>query len=1017
MAKDRKKLQHIHSSVPDKQPTPSTLAVGEIAVNNAANQEFLSIRNSEDKVKRFSSDEQMITWVEKKEVIPYAGFTRGSDGPTGSTGPNSVTNDDLLQNKSNLIIKFNQVAASNTAKHDVVNGSKDIYNLDVNPTSDSGVTDGAGFAIDMSRYAMIGANPSFSSLTVTDKTDLSGNTTISDGDGSGTRTGNTLKIETTNVNASDSVWKETIRTKTEKINSRDTTVGTENLHISGTTTEVKDDAVTETNNSTTNLTRVGIVTEDNKNNVVRTTSGTTTETFNGAVTENYQNDFSTNVTGNTSMITTGNTSIHSDGSLGMSANGNVTVVSTESDIVLTANDDICATSGVKVSFEAPTTNIGLGCDDSASATTTNLYGTTTNLKSNTFNNNIAGNSTTNVGGNSVMNVTGNTTISTTGITTIESTGENSDICISAADLAAFRGGVTTNVGKNCADAGQTTTLNLNGNTINETGNTVNISATTNVNVSADTLCMSGKTSANLYAPNTKVGVSCAGTSATTVYVSGTTINEGGTTNNNTFTTVNNTATTINNNVTNYNISGTTNISGDTNITGNTNITKNLNVTGNTNITGATNISGATKIDDDLTVTGNLYLQVDCGSGITSSTVNAAICESMDRSVITMTKTTPAATSEILATYKLFQNGAQVGEDINIPKDHLLKDVSIVYGKADGSSFTACTSTASDCHWYIKLVWNVNDPSTGHSDDKITYLPADDFIKDIDDKNPTGVAADSSYNNVAVNVWYDGKQNWVSATTTPTIHASQNIYADGNISGTNITASTAIRANNVSANTITAATDVRANNVSANTLSAATSIATKDLNAGGNATVTGALTLTSGIAKKVSWQAGSFTADTTGYNGSADKVITVPTSIDHLTNWNGSCINLPHNVCVTGTITASGTIHSSDRDLKENINFVQREDFNKAKNIPIKSFNFKDDKDKNKMYGVIAQEVQDAGLDELVYTKDDGHLAVDYTSLMMLRIAYLEDFCAHLNRAVSYLLPKVKELEDKLNSVN
>jgi hypothetical protein len=41
MAKDRKKLLHIHSSIADKQPTPATLEVGEIAVNNAANQEFL----------------------------------------------------------------------------------------------------------------------------------------------------------------------------------------------------------------------------------------------------------------------------------------------------------------------------------------------------------------------------------------------------------------------------------------------------------------------------------------------------------------------------------------------------------------------------------------------------------------------------------------------------------------------------------------------------------------------------------------------------------------------------------------------------------------------------------------------------------------------------------------------------------------------------------------------------------------------------------------------------------------
>ena len=47
--KDRKKLQHIHSSIADRQPTPATLAVGEIAVNNAANKEFLSLKNTNNK--------------------------------------------------------------------------------------------------------------------------------------------------------------------------------------------------------------------------------------------------------------------------------------------------------------------------------------------------------------------------------------------------------------------------------------------------------------------------------------------------------------------------------------------------------------------------------------------------------------------------------------------------------------------------------------------------------------------------------------------------------------------------------------------------------------------------------------------------------------------------------------------------------------------------------------------------------------------------------------------------------
>lgn len=163
MAKDRRKVQHIHSSVPDKQPTPATLEVGEIAVNNAKNKEFLSIKNSDNQVVRMSSDEQLVTWMEKKTVIPYSG---------------TVDNVNLTTNRSNIEIKLNQAVAENTGKHNVVNGAKDIDGNLVNPTTDGGVTNGAGFAIDTSAFALTGGNPSFSSLTVSNKTTLNGDTII-----------------------------------------------------------------------------------------------------------------------------------------------------------------------------------------------------------------------------------------------------------------------------------------------------------------------------------------------------------------------------------------------------------------------------------------------------------------------------------------------------------------------------------------------------------------------------------------------------------------------------------------------------------------------------------------------------------------------------------------------------------------------------------------------------------------------------------------------------------------------
>lgn len=159
MAKDRRKVQHIHSSVPDKQPTPATLEVGEIAVNNAKDKEFLSIKNSDNQVVRISSDEQLVTWMEKKTVIPYSG---------------TVDNVNLTTNRSNIEIKLNQAVAENTGKHNVVNGAKDIDGNLVNPTTDSGVTNGAGFAIDTSAFALVGGNPTFSSVTVNNDVHING---------------------------------------------------------------------------------------------------------------------------------------------------------------------------------------------------------------------------------------------------------------------------------------------------------------------------------------------------------------------------------------------------------------------------------------------------------------------------------------------------------------------------------------------------------------------------------------------------------------------------------------------------------------------------------------------------------------------------------------------------------------------------------------------------------------------------------------------------------------------------
>ena len=144
MAKNRKKLIHVHSSVYDKQPTQESLEYGELAVNNSERMSFISTKNSSDEVVRFSEDKTLVDWMERKTVFPYTAV---------------IDNINLEENKSNIEFKMNQLVAKNTPKSNDVNHAKDIDKQDI----DGGV----GFAIDMSRYAMIGANPSFKTISAT----------------------------------------------------------------------------------------------------------------------------------------------------------------------------------------------------------------------------------------------------------------------------------------------------------------------------------------------------------------------------------------------------------------------------------------------------------------------------------------------------------------------------------------------------------------------------------------------------------------------------------------------------------------------------------------------------------------------------------------------------------------------------------------------------------------------------------------------------------------------------------
>lgn len=142
MSKDRKKLIHIHSNVYDKQPKSDALEYGELAVNYSDNMSFISTKKNNGSVVRFSDDDTLVDWMERKAVFPYKG---------------EVEETNLTDNKSRINFTFNQKVARNTPHHD------DALN---------------GFSVDMSKYAMIGGNPTFNVIKATSIINPNGNVEI-----------------------------------------------------------------------------------------------------------------------------------------------------------------------------------------------------------------------------------------------------------------------------------------------------------------------------------------------------------------------------------------------------------------------------------------------------------------------------------------------------------------------------------------------------------------------------------------------------------------------------------------------------------------------------------------------------------------------------------------------------------------------------------------------------------------------------------------------------------------------
>lgn len=91
----------------------------------------------------------------------------------------------------------------------------------------------------------------------------------------------------------------------------------------------------------------------------------------------------------------------------------------------------------------------------------------------------------------------------------------------------------------------------------------------------------------------------------------------------------------------------------------------------------------------------------------------------------------------------------------------------------------------------------------------------------------------------------------------------------------------------------------------------------------------------------------------------------------------------------GQVTATKVTQTSDIRLKENISTIV-EDTDKIKKVKFFEFNSISDKNKTKSYGVIAQDLEEVGLKNLVIEDADGYKSVDYISLLVLEIQRLRN---------------------------
>lgn len=141
-------------------------------------------------------------------------------------------------------------------------------------------------------------------------------------------------------------------------------------------------------------------------------------------------------------------------------------------------------------------------------------------------------------------------------------------------------------------------------------------------------------------------------------------------------------------------------------------------------------------------------------------------------------------------------------------------------------------------------------------------------------------------------------------------------------------------------------------------------------------------------------------------GNVAYALYAPTSSSSDSYWYNSGSNLYAGTSTTPFYAAYATAfyESSDARLKNNIFDIDKSDLEKVDQIQHKTFTV--NVDGSEHYGVIAQSVEEAGLERLVSTNEDGYKSVDYTSLLILENESLRKKVASLEERLAAIEAKL-----------